>query len=104
MLGEIGAALQFRQDQQNADQPAKPVTGRQLGLDLIPDGLFDLGRERVDQLVPLDHSDADCDLPAKQSLRRAGEGFGHESEQLTDAAVDRRPFKRHLHHEGTITK
>jgi len=26
VLGEIGAALQFRQDQQNADQPAKPVT------------------------------------------------------------------------------
>jgi len=47
---------------------------------LIPDSPFDVGRERVDQLVPLDHRAAERNLPAQQSLRRASKRFGHEEQ------------------------
>ena len=37
------------------------------GVDLIPDALFDVGGELVDQPVPLDHRGAEWDLPASRA-------------------------------------
>ena len=70
MLGEVGAALEFGQDQEVADEPPQIDRIEVLGLDAGPDLELEFRRAVIHLLVSVDHLLAQREISVEQGPGR----------------------------------
>ena len=94
VFGQIGAALELRQKQQDADQLAQFLLIEVFGIDLRPDQQLHVGGQIVDVLVAVDHGLRQIEVTVEQGPGRPGQRLSHLGEQ-----VEYEPFDRLRHGE-----
>ena len=89
VLGEIGAALELGQYQEEPDQLAESSGIEIAGLDAPPDDELELGGQLVDLLVPVDHRLAQFEITVEEGPGSPGDRLPHEREEAEDGLLHR---------------
>ena len=78
VFGQIGAAFQLRDDEEEGHHVAELGALHRAGVQLLPYQHLDFGRQIVDILIPVDDRLAERRVVPQQGLGGSGEGLGDQ--------------------------
>ena len=88
VLGQVAAAFEFREDQQDPDQSPEVAARIVARLEARPDVELHLGGHRRRSPVSVDDGLSEFGVPVQEGVGGAGQRFTHEPEQTEDGLLD----------------
>jgi hypothetical protein len=90
VLGQVGTALQLRDDEEQRDEVSQLLAGGPGPLELLPDEQLDRGCQLVDLLVAVDHRLGELWVVVEERRGGMAQRFGDEGKKPPDLEVDGR--------------